>query len=114
LDGVPRAYVCRGTNYLAEQVGAQNIQKMAAILRALEAKEMVIELIRRDIDRKIKIYIGQETACNEFADCAVAVSPFQTRRGPSGRIAVVGPTRMDYQRVVSALEYVSGVLKEMM
>jgi transcriptional regulator of heat shock response len=114
LDGAPGTYVCRGTNYLAEQVGAENIQKMAEILRALEAKERIIELIRRDIDRKIKIYIGQETDCNEFADCAVAVSRFQTRHGPSGRIAVVGPTRMDYQRVVSALEYVSGVLKEIM
>jgi len=112
LDSAPGTYFYRGTNYLAEQVGSQNIQKMAEILRALEAKEMVIELIRRDIDRKIKIYIGQETACNEFADCAVAVSRFQTRQGPSGRIAVVGPTRMDYERVVSALEYVSAVLKE--
>ncbi len=113
LDGMPRAYVCRGTNYLAQQVGAQNIQKMAEILGALEAKERVIELIQRDIDRKTKIYIGQETACNGFEDCAVAVSRFQTRRGPSGRIAVVGPTRMDYQRVVSALEYVSRAIKEM-
>jgi heat-inducible transcriptional repressor len=86
---------------------------MAEILRALEAKERVLELIRRDIDRKIKIYIGQETACNEFSDCAVAVSRFQTRNGSSGRIAVVGPTRMDYQRVVSALEYVSKVIREM-
>jgi transcriptional regulator of heat shock response len=113
LDGFPRAYLCRGTNYLAEQVGTQNIQKMAQILRMLEAKERVIELIRRDIDRKIKIYIGQETDCSEFSDCAVAVSRFQTRKGPSGRIAVVGPTRMDYQRVVSALEYVSNVIREM-
>ena len=114
LDGMPRAYLCRGTNYLAEQVGGDNIRKMAEILRALEAKERVIELIRRDIDRKTKIYIGQETACDEFEDCAVAVSRFETRNGPSGRIAVLGPTRMDYQRVVSALEYVSQVLREMM
>lgn len=114
IDGLSHGYVVRGSNYLAEAVGSYSLQKMAMILKALEERERILEVLRRDIDRKIKIYIGQETACEAFDECALAVSRFQTRRGPSGRIAVLGPTRMDYQRVVSALEYVSDVIHEMM
>ncbi len=113
VDGYPRAFAFRGTNYLAEAVGLNSLQKVVAILKELEEKERILAVIRRDLDRKIKIYIGQETACDAFDDCALAVSSFQTRRGPTGRIAVLGPARMDYQRVVSALEYVSEVLHEM-
>jgi transcriptional regulator of heat shock response len=114
VDGLPHQYVCRGTNYLAEAVGPQGLQKVVAILKALEEKDRILAVLRRDLDRKIKIYIGQETDCAAFEDCAMAVSRFQTRRGPSGRIAVLGPVRMDYQRVVSALEYVSELIHETM
>ena len=114
IDGAPRYFALRGTNYLVQAVGVYSIEKMALILKALEERERILELIRRDIDRRIKIYIGQETACGlAFEDCAMAVSRFETRLGLTGRIAVLGPTRMDYQRVVSALEYVSELIHEM-
>ncbi len=112
VDGWSQRYVCRGTNYLAEAVGAEGLQKVMAILKALEEKDRVLAVLRRDIDKKIKIYIGQETDCDAFGGCAMAVSRFTTRRGPSGRIAVLGPVRMDYPRVVSALAYVSELMHD--
>ncbi|MBF0331683.1 MAG: hypothetical protein HQL17_07070 [Candidatus Omnitrophica bacterium] len=114
VDGWSQQYVCRGTNYLAEAVGAQSFQKMVAILKELEEKDRILAVLRRDLDRKIKIYIGQETDCVAFEDCSLAVARFQTRRGPSGRIAVLGPSRMDYQRVISSLEYVAELMHEAM
>lgn len=114
VDGLPHHYVCRGTNYLAEALGADSLQKIVAILKELEEKDSVLAVLRRDLDKRIKIYIGQETDCEAFRDCAMAVSRFQTRRGPSGRIAVLGPSRMDYSRVVGALEYVSELIHETM
>jgi transcriptional regulator of heat shock response len=112
LEGYPRTYSFRGTNYLAEAVGVHGLHKMACILRTLEEKEQVLEVLRRDLDKKIKIYIGQETDCEDFGDCALAVSHFKTRGGATGHMAVLGSTRMDYERVVSALEYVSQLMRE--
>ncbi len=114
IDGFPHQYVCRGTNYLAEAVGVHGLQRVVAILKELEEKDRILAVLRRDLDKRIMIYIGQETDCKAFEDCAMAVSRFETRRGPSGRIAVLGPARMDYQRVVSALEYVSKLIHETM
>ena len=114
VDGWPHQYVCRGTNYIAEAMGSDSLQKIVAILKELDQKDRVLAVLRRDLDKRIKIYIGQETDCLAFSDCAMAVSRFQTRRGPSGRIAVLGPARMDYARVVGALEYVSELMHETM
>lgn len=113
LEGHPWTYAFRGTNYLAEAVGAQGLRKMACILKALEEKERILDLLRRDLDKKIKIYIGQETACADFDECAMAVSHFKTRGGSAGHIAVLGSTRMDYARVVSALAYVSELMRDL-
>lgn len=113
LDGYPRTYSFRGTNYLAEAVGVHGLRKMACILKALEEKERVLEVLRRDLDKRIKIYIGQETACADFDDCAMAVSHFHTRGGAAGHIAVLGSTRMDYEHVVSALGYVAELMREL-
>ncbi len=112
LDGRPQHLTCRGMNYIPYFIGTQNIEKMAVILKMLEEKEHLMEMLQRDIDKRIKIYIGQETACDAFSDCALAVSRFQSRNGFTGRIAVLGSTRMDYQRVVSALEYVSNMMHQ--
>ncbi|MFH0753563.1 MAG: hypothetical protein V2A70_03245 [Candidatus Omnitrophota bacterium] len=114
VDGWSHQYLCRGTNYLAEAVGAQSLRQMVAILKEIEEKDRILAVLRRDLDRKIKIYIGQETNCAAFEDCAMAVARFQTRRGPSGCIAVLGPSRMDYQRVISSLEYVAQLMHEAM
>ncbi|MBF0569818.1 MAG: hypothetical protein HQL18_03485 [Candidatus Omnitrophica bacterium] len=113
LDDYPRSYSLRGTNYLAEALGIHGLRKIVSILRTLEEKEQVLEVLRRDLDKKIKIYIGQETDCEDFDECAMAVSHFKTRGGAAGHIAVLGPTRMDYERVVSTLEYVSGLMRNL-
>ena len=110
IDAKPDGYIFRGMNYLAEAVGTQGFQKMVAILKVLEEKDRILAVLRRDLDRRIKVYIGQETDCPAFEDCAMAVSRFNTRGGLSGRIAVLGPVRMDYPRVVSTLEYVSELM----
>lgn len=106
--------ICRGTNYIVEYPDSPNMQKVSAILKELEEKERVLEVINRDLRQKVDIYIGQEMAMKNMEDCSMAISRFQNKEGRQGRIAVLGPTRMDYQRVVSALEYVTQMINRLM
>ena len=103
--------VCKGTSYVVGYPDSKDLMKMQAILRLLEEKERLMELINRTLDKKIEIYIGQELALKDMENCSLAVSRFESS-GRQGRIAVLGPTRMHYDRVVSALEYVSKVLSQ--
>src|SRR5262249_483198 len=103
-----RKIICKGTSYVVGYSDA-DILKMQAILRLLEEKERLLELINRDLENKIKIYIGHELALKDMENCSLAVSHFE-KGGMKGRIAVLGPTRMEYDRVISTLEYISQML----
>lgn len=112
IDGQKDKIFCRGTSFVVEYPAVQDMEKVREILDALEQKERLLEIINRNLANKIDIYIGHELACNNIESCSLAVSSYELNHGLSGRIAVLGPTRMNYQRVVSALDYVSEYMKE--
>jgi transcriptional regulator of heat shock response len=114
FEGLGSKMICRGTDYVVGYPAAPDLQQIQSILRALEAKEQILELINRDLEKKTRIYIGHEMACAGIDSCSLAVSPFEKKNGPRVRLAVLGPTRMDYEKVVSTLEYVTGLMREIL
>jgi transcriptional regulator of heat shock response len=108
-EGDGRKIICKGTNYVVGYPESTDILKIQAILKILEEKERIMEIINRTLQEKIKIYIGHEMALKDMESCSLAISPFE-KDGVKGRIAVLGPTRMQYDRVVSTLEYISQIL----
>ena len=113
IDGGEKMF-CKGMSFVAGYPEFHNFDRIRHILHALEEKERILEVINRALEKKIKIYIGSEIAYKEIEGCSLAVSSFETDGGPSGRIALLGPTRMDYERVVSTLEYFSQLMKEIL
>lgn len=114
FDGWGDRIYCRGTDHLVSFFDLQDLQQIQELLRTLEEKKRILELINQDLDHRIQIYIGHELACSSMGQCALAVSSYHGGRGISGRIAVLGPTRMDYPRVVSTLEYVSDLMSQIL
>jgi len=72
-----------------------------------------LQLINCQLRKKIEVFIGHELACRNVEDCSIAVSSYQLNDGKSGRLAVLGPKSMNYQRVISALDYVSELMGEL-
>lgn len=114
VDGWGDRIFCKGTSFVVEYPETQDIDKIRHILNVLEKKEQLLEIINRRIEQRIEIYIGQEIPCSDIDSCSLVVSGYRTTKGQSGRIAVLGPTRMDYQRVVSALDYFSNLMHELL
>ena len=110
VDGWANKIVCRGINYAVGFPEMQDIQKIQNLLKVLEEKERILHVLNRDLQHKIEIYIGQEIACKEIESCSLAVCSYRKKNGPSGRIAVLGPTSMDYEHVVSALGYITELI----
>ena len=81
-------------------------------LKADAVRFHLLEIINKDLEKKIDIYIGQELACREINSCSLVISKYQSPKGPSGRIAVLGPTRMDYSRVVSTIDFMTTLMEE--
>lgn len=78
-----------------------NIEKIKNIYNKLEDKE-VLQRIEEDDDNNIKVYIGTESNIDD--DVTVIKTKFKTDT-EEGTIAIIGPKRMEYDQVVSMLEY---------
>ena len=59
-----------------------------------------------------KVLVGPENVAQELKDTSVVMTKFDIGDGMQGMIGVVGPTRMDYRKAVSSLDYISHVLNE--
>ncbi len=114
LDGLDHKMFCQGTSFVVGYPDYQDIEKIRNILAALDEKERLMEIVNRELKRKTEIFIGTEMDCKEIDSCSLVVSRYHSNDGHSGRIAVLGPTRMDYKRVVSALDYFSGLMEQML
>ncbi|MDD5596174.1 MAG: hypothetical protein PHY94_08050 [Candidatus Omnitrophica bacterium] len=100
----------KGISFILEQPEFQDLTKMRLIIKMMEDKKRMLNIINRDFSGKTKIYIGEELDDPEMQGCAVIVSSFMVKNKPSGRLAVLGPKRMEYQHAIPTLEYVSDIL----
>jgi transcriptional regulator of heat shock response len=104
----------KGISFILEQPEFQDSNHIRLLIGMLEDKRRLIDVINRDFEGKVKIYIGTELGCAEMKNCSLAVSRYRVNDKPSGRVAVLGPMRMEYRHTISALEYVSDVLSQVL
>ena len=101
-----------GISCILEQPEFQDLEKMRLIIKLIEEKERLMEIINRDFSGKSRVYIGEELECPEMTNCTLIVSSYRLKDKPSGRLAVLGPTRMEYDRTILSLEYISDILTD--
>lgn len=80
---------------------SSNIEKIKTVFNKLEDRE-TLRSIEEDGDNNIKVYIGNEN--NIDSDVTVIKTKFKSG-DEEGTIAIIGPKRMEYDRVVELLEY---------
>ena len=80
---------------------SNNIDKIKNVFNKLENKEL-LNSIEQDNDNNIKVYIGEESKIDD--DVTVIKTKFKNGN-EEGTIAIIGPKRMEYDRVVGMLEY---------
>jgi len=100
----------KGISHILEQPEFQSFEKIRLLLRMIEDKQGLLDIINRDFSGKIKVYIGSELGCPGMENCSLIVSSYNLKDKPSGRIAVLGPARMEYNHTIPRLEYISEVL----
>lgn len=98
--------------------GATNILKypelsdkenMTGLLSTFEEKQMLAAWVNdsppeENQEHGIQVYIGEESPVEAMKDCSVVTATYQIKEGVYGKIGIVGPKRMDYEKVVGTLE----------
>lgn len=87
----------------------ENLRRIMAILEDYATLSNMFNMSRADSE--VKILIGsEETGLETFANCAVIFSELRLHSGKKGYIAVIGPNRMPYQRIIPAVKYVAATI----
>lgn len=93
-----------GRNNIFEQPEYNDIGELKRLANKFDDVRYISKVAEKDSDEnEIKIYIGKE---NEFDPNVTIIRKKYHINGEEGTLAVIGPKRMDYQRIVSLLEYV--------
>ncbi len=101
-----------GTDNLLEQPEfSQDVNKLSKLLKFIEAPEKVKSLVDSD-DDGFGIHIAEDNGEN-FEDVSIISSNINVGGEKRGKIALVGPKRMDYDKVISALEYLVEQINEL-
>ena len=95
------SYVMKGTKNILMQPEFNDVDKIREIISKFEDRE-VVNNIKED-ENGINIYIGSE---NEFDDDVTIIKTKYNINGEEGTIALIGPKRLEYDRVISLLDYI--------
>lgn len=88
--------------------------KASELISAFEEKKLLGNLLTdKEAGEKttgIQVYIGSETEVESMQDCSVVTATYEFEDGVYGKVGIIGPKRMDYEKVVDALREVTGSL----
>ncbi|PNV60308.1 heat-inducible transcription repressor HrcA [Clostridium sp. chh4-2] len=96
-----------GTTNIFKYPELSDGEKASQLISTLEQKELLQELIS-DVNSNsdnadIQVYIGDETQIQTMKDCSVVTANYDLGKGLQGTIGIIGPKRMDYEKVLGTL-----------
>lgn len=97
-------YTSGATNIL-KYPELNDTDKIAELMGTFEEQKQLTELINKseNADNGIQVYIGSETPVEAMKDCSVVTATYEIEEGVYGKIGIIGPKRMDYEKVVGTL-----------
>jgi heat-inducible transcriptional repressor len=112
-EGAERSLIVRGrSNLLDDHAAVEDLERVRMLFDDLEQKEQLISLLDDVREAQgVRIFIGAETRLFSLSGSAVIAAPYMTeRRKVLGAIGVIGPTRLNYARVIPLVDYTARIL----
>lgn len=104
-------YVLAGESNLLDMAHQDNIDKLKELFEAFNHKRDVLHLLEQAMHADgVSIFIGREAGYQAFEDCSLVSAPYRLDHDGVGVLAVVGPTRMDYEKVIPTVDITARVL----
>ena len=113
-ESVGEVYIEGRTN-LMQYPEFRQIEILRDLFKAFEEKNIIIRLLEKSINASgIQIFIGSETQINEMEGCSVITAAYTQGDYPIGTLGVIGPTRMNYDRVIPVVDYTAKVISRIL
>jgi heat-inducible transcriptional repressor len=107
------ALIVRGQSHLLEDVQAlEDLERVRQLFSLLERKEALLKLL--DLTQTaegVQIFIGAENELFSHTGCSMVIAPYSnSQKQIVGAIGVIGPTRIDYARIIPMVDYTAKVI----
>lgn len=112
----PRVIVRGRANLLNDAMASDELERMRQLFDELESKEGLLELLG-DAEKAqgVRIFIGSENKLFSLSGSSVILSPYKDANDKVvGVLGVIGPTRLNYARIVPVVDYTANVLTRLM
>lgn len=88
-------------------------ERLKRLLRVLEEKDRIVQLLDRTLTAPgCCVFIGSEANLEDFSDMSVVAATYGGDDRPLGAIGVIGPSRMNYSKVISLVDFTADVITE--
>ncbi|MCB2096739.1 MAG: heat-inducible transcriptional repressor HrcA [Parvularculaceae bacterium] len=106
-SGDRSSLIVRGRGRLLEEAAAQDLERVRMLFDDLEKKRDVIDVLNAAKEAEgVKIFIGSENRLFSLSGSSVVAAPYRdANRNIVGVLGVIGPTRLNYARVIPIVEY---------
>ena len=101
-----------GTSNMLSYPEYSDMEKARSFLSLMETRDRLADIIGQQGEMAFTVRIGPETGVPEMADCSIVTATYTTGNGQQGTIGVIGPTRMQYSRVLSIMNTIGQQLSE--
>ena len=109
-----KGIVLGGTQNIIEYPDFMSVEKAKNFISVLQTKEMLYDMMKKATRLEFSVTIGQENEVKELQDLSVVTATYKVGGKSLGSFGVIGPTRMDYSRVISILGFVSQSLNSIL
>jgi len=107
------ALIVRGQAHLLDDIQeAGDLERLRALFSALETKEQLLKLLdSADQAEGVQIFIGAQSDLFGLAGCSAVISPYRdSQRQLVGAVGVIGPSRLNYARIIPMVDYTAKVI----
>lgn len=87
-----------------------NVEVAKNVLKILDTNELVLSVLNSTNEKNINVYIGNENEYDELKDLSIITFKNSLDDKDLGTIGIIGPTRMDYSKVISVMKYIKKIL----
>ena len=90
-----------------------DMEKARSFLSLMETRDRLADIIGQNGEMAFTVRIGPETGVPEMKDCSIVTMTYTAGNGQQGTIGVIGPTRMQYSRVLAAVNMMGRQLSQL-
>ena len=112
-EDAPEVFV-GGSSNLLDYPEYSDVNKAKHFLSVLESKEKLRQVVSRDGGMEISIRIGPENQVPELNECSIVTATYRVGDHSTGTLGIIGPTRMNYNRVISVLDFMGRALSDVL